>query len=276
MPFGGTWLGGRKSRIVSAAAVLVAVAGLATIGPSPRGAVADASAPPPFPANCPKGDNPPTGYPVNAPFHPYEVPFKGIIFNGTITLPPLVEIPHLFASVCGVVQLPQLIGSIEPDNINLATPNIYVGNVATQKFIEAIPASVQFQKLVATLLTTPAHNGGLDTTLQGNTMASVATLGMKCGITLNATFSTLDGQPVTGPTQGGQAVIVADHFPVPATPTTASCPAPIATTFNKLLGLPVPAGVGKFVAPFCFDFELTGPNDPRHAPKPNKDCPWPS
>jgi len=261
--------------------MLLALGAAVALGPSGR-AAADAKAPPAFPTNCPKAQYPPAGYPLTSKPIPYEVPFKGIIANGEITLPPYVVIPHLYASVCGLVSLPTLTGTIAADNINLATPNIYIAG------LEALPASVKFGNLSADLLTTPAANGGLDTTLAGDTTSSVSTLcsststascDMTCSIVINAEFSTLTsipggptGLPITGPTKSGQAEVVSNSFAVPAVQASTTCPAPIAQTFNKLLGLPARAGVGTFSAPFCFDFELEGINNPTK----NSHCPWPS
>ncbi len=238
-------------------------------------AFADASAPPPFSslsAPCPTATNPPAGAAPNAPFTPYGVPFRAIIFDGQITLPPNVVIPHLYAVACGLVQLPQLTGTITASNIQLATPNIYVAG------LEALPASVKFGKLTANVSLTPAHNGGLDVTISGTTVASVTTLGFTCGISLNASFTTrtdgkLTGEPVTGPTQQGQALAVGNSFPVPAVvgSNTGTCPPSVAQTFNKVLGLPAAPGVGTFTAPFCFDFEL----EKTTLPPRTAACPWP-
>lgn len=271
---------------------------------SQRPAYGDPSAPPPFPSVCdnaqdetyPGPQYPPPGYPNPPPsaatpyiwngkpysgvIH-YEVPFKAIINKGEIILPPNVRIPNIYGSLCGWVQLPDLSGTIrspgpdQPTTINVATPNVYVAG------LEALPVSVSFGTLTATMDPTPAHNGGLDITLAGPTNTFVTTLGMTCGITLNASFTTktdgaLSGQPVTGPTMQGQADAVSNSFPVPAVQTTASCPPSIAQTFNKLLGLPAPAGVGTFETPFCFDFELQGLNNPAApASHPSPSCPWP-
>jgi hypothetical protein len=260
-----------RLRAGGAALLLLVTAVFAAVASAP--AYGDAHAAPSFPTNCPPASNPPAGYSPTAPFKPYEVPFKGIIYGGQVSLPPYVKIPNLYASVCGLVQLPQLSGTITSSNIRLATPNIYVAG------LEALPATVSFGTLHATINLTPAHNGGLDITLTGSTVAAVSTLGMTCGITLNAKFTTLtdgimSGQPVTGPTKSGQAEVVSNSFPVPAVDgsNVGLCPPSIAQTFNRLLGLPVQGGVGTFVAPFCFDFELEGIN----SPKPTASCPWPS
>jgi hypothetical protein len=285
----------RRARAAGAALLLVATGVFAAIGGNP--AYADATKAPPFPANCPGPQYPPAGYFDPTPAQPtppltytgpkyrgpipYEVPFKGIIFDGSISLPPNVTVPHLFASVCGLVELPQLTGTISGKNVNFdqaglpageaQPPNVYIAG------LEALPATVMFNgDLVATIDLQPAHNGGLDITLHGSTTAQVTTLGMTCGITLNATFTTLtsgllSGRPVTGPTKSGQAEVVSNTFPVPAVQASTTCPAAVAQTFNKLLGLPVGPGVGTFTAPFCFDFELEGPN----TPQPTASCPWP-
>ena len=267
------------------AAALLATAGIVcVVSQSP--AHADATAPPPFPTNCPPAQYPPPGYPNPPPVTPflyngkvytgqvnYEVPFKAIINGGEIDLPPNVKIPHLYASLCGLVQLPDLSGTIGPDNFNIATPNVYVAA------LEALPASVKFGQLKSTIDLTPAKNGGLNITIQGSTTESVSTLSntVTCGLTLNALFTTkadgrLTGAPVTGPTMQGQAVAVSNSFPVPPVQASNSCPPSIAQTFNQLLGLPAPAGVGTFKTPFCFDFELQGIN----TPTPTSQCPWPS
>lgn len=299
-----------RVRLAGLLALVVATAVLATAGPRP--AYGDAHAPPAFAASCdnappetyPGPQFPPPGYPNPPPSAAtpyvyagpaaygggraysgvvrYEVPFKSIIgaapqpgspvIGGEIDLPPNVKIPNLFASLCGWVQLPDLSGTIQPSTINIATPNVYVAG------LEALPTNVSFGTLKATMDPTPAHNGGLDITLTGPTTDSVSTLGMTCGVTLNATFTTktdgplaLVGQPVTGPTMQGQADAVSNSFSVPAVQTTDSCPPSIAQTFNRLLGLPAPAGAGTFKAPFCFDFELQGINQP----KASGSCPWP-
>ncbi|HET7522971.1 MAG TPA: hypothetical protein VFJ79_02390 [Acidimicrobiales bacterium] len=287
-----------RTRLGGILALVAACLALALVGQKP--AYGDAHAPPAFPASCdtsqpetyPGPQFPPPGYPNPPPSAAtpyvyagpaqfgggkaysgvvrYEVPFKAIINGGSINLPPNVKIPNLYASLCGWVQLPDLSGTIQPSTINIATPNVYVAG------LEALPANVAFGTLTATMDPTPAHNGGLDITLAGPTNASVSTLGMNCGITLNAMFTTktdgkLSGQPVTGPTMQGQAAAVSNSFAVPAVQTDASCPPSIAQTFNKLLGLPAPAGLGTFETPFCFDFELQGINQP----KATGSCPWP-
>ena len=227
---------------------------------------------------------------------PYEVPFKGVIgktiidhgkridVGGSIVVPahgnaPKLEIPNLFATLCGRIQLPQLSGTIAPADIDLPNPNIYIAG------LEALPISVNFGTLHSTIDLTPAHNGGLDITLAGSTQSSVSTLGMTCSITLNATFTTKGtgslssvSQPVTGPTMSGQAEAASNSFGVPTVLGSNStsgpnhlCPPSIAQTFNKLLGLPLASGMATFIAPFCFDFELEGPNQPSA----NNTCPWP-
>jgi hypothetical protein len=269
---------GWPSRVGACALLVASTCVFALTNDTP--AFAEATRPPPFPTNCPAAQNPAPGAALTAKFTPYEVPFKGIISGGLIQLPPDVEIPNLYASVCGLVQLPQLTGTIQSANIALATPLIYIGGPHNgQDGLEALPATVKFGELIATINLTPAHNGGLDITLHGDTTASVTTLGMTCGITLNATFTTLtsgklSGQPVTGPTKSGQAEVVSNSFSVPPVvgSNTGLCPPSIAQTFNQLLGLPVGPGVGTFVAPFCFDFELEGVNNPTSS----KACPWPS
>lgn len=264
----------RAGRVTGAVMLASSSCAFAIAGAPP--AFADASAPPPFSSlqsACPAATNPATDAPLNAPFTAYGVPFRAIIYDGKITLPPNVVIPHLYAVACGLVQLPQLTGTIDASNIQLATPNIYIAG------LEALPASVKFGKLTADVSLTPAANGGLDVTVSGSTLASVTTLGFTCGITLNASFTTrtdgkLTGQPVTGPTEQGQALAVGNSFPVPAVvgSNSGTCPPSVAQTFNKLLGLPVGPGVGTFSAPFCFDFELESTNLPPRTAA----CPWPS
>ncbi|HVA74140.1 MAG TPA: hypothetical protein VNF71_06210 [Acidimicrobiales bacterium] len=275
--------------------VMVAMSALlASVGQRP--AYGDAHAPPAFPSSCDNAPNetypgpqyPPLGYPNPPPPGGYlynghlytgqvryEVPFKAIINGGEIDLPPNVKIPNLYASLCGWVQLPELSGTIRPPTINIATPNVYVAG------LEALPANVSFGTLQAAMDPSPAHNGGLDITLTGSTSESVTTLGMTCGLTLNALFTTktdgaLSGQPVTGPTMQGQAESVSNSFSVPAVQTSNSCPPSIAQTFNKLLGLPAAAGVGTFKTPFCFDFELQGLNNPATTKPSGSPCNWPS
>jgi hypothetical protein len=220
------------------------------------------------------------------------VPFKAIIDRGIVIMKspnpnvPEVVIPDINASSCGLVSLPSLDGTITTNDVSVSAVNIYVGApqsnpnfYVTGSALEAIPASVEFSStLDADLSPVAASNGGLNASLQGNTTAAVSTLGMTCGLVLNALFSTANsgGQPITGPTEAGQAVVASNHFAVPVVATSGTCPAPIAATFNKLLGLPAPAGEGTFKAPFCFDFELEGPNNPADAPVPNPNCPWPS
>lgn len=260
-------------RLIAGAALTAAGSAFAISNAPP--AFADASAPPPFsslPAACPKATYPAPDAPANAPFTAYGVPFRAIIFNGQITLPPNVVIPHLYAVACGLVHLPQLTGTIAASNIQLATPNIYVAG------LEALPASVKFGTLSASVSLTPASNGGLDVTITGTTLASVTTLGFTCGITLNASFTTetsgkLTGQPVTGPTQQGQALAVGNTFSVPPVvgSNSGTCPPSVAQTFNKLLHLPAGPGVGTFTAPFCFDFEL----EKTTLPPRTAACPWP-
>ncbi len=246
-------------------------------------ASADPTAPPPFSSlsNCPGESGPAPYASPSAPFTPVKVPFKAIIFGGQITIPPDILIPHLYATACGTVTLPQLSGTITSSDIVLANPNVYINcepPTATGNCLEDLPTKVSFGNLTAGMSLTPAHNGGLDITVTGSTQASVSELGFTCGITVNATFTTrtsgaLSGKPVTGPTEQGQAEVVSNTFAVPPVvgSDTGTCPPSIAQTFNKVLGLPAPAGRGTFTAPFCFDFELEGPNNP----PPTASCPWP-
>lgn len=262
------------ARLAGSAVLLLATVVFAAVGDGGR-ASADPSSPPPYPKECLNqvSGQPAKNAPLNAPFTPYEVPFKAIIFNGEITIPPNIVIPHLFATACGDVQLPQLSGTITHSDIVVATPNVYVAG------LEALPVDVTFGGLNANISLTPAHNGGLDISVSGSTTASVSTLGMTCGITLNAHFTTLNdgalaGQPVTGPTQQGQAVTVSNSFAVPGVvgSNTGLCPPSVAGAFNQSLHLPAPAGTGKFTAPFCFDFELMSTTPPKATPN----CPWPA
>lgn len=260
-------------RIAGAALVTAVTIGFAAATGS-RPAFADPSATPPYPAAClnQKAGNPAKGAALNAPFTPYEVPFKAIIFNGSITIPPNIVVPHLFATACGNVQLPQLSGTITASDIVVATPNVYVAG------LEALPTNISFGGLQATIDLIPAHNGGLDISVAGSTTASVTTLGITCSLQLNAHFTTktdgsLTGAPVTGPTQQGQAVTVSNSFAVPAVigSNSGTCPPSVANAFTTALHLPSGPGVGKFTAPFCFDFELMGINKPQATPN----CPWP-
>jgi hypothetical protein len=256
----------RRLRLSVAGCCLLAVS--ATFLIHPVRVAADASGPPALPnggANCPLPQYPPPGYGINQPRIAYEVPFVGTIEDGQISLPstgptqPAVLIPHIFASVCGVVQLPSFTGLIKSSNIYLAATNVYVGG------LEALPVQVGFGDLTAQVALQPAANGGLNISLAAPTTPSLQSLGMTCALPLPpVTFTTgtsgpgrLSGRPVTGPTHAGQAEVVSNDFPIPAVPATAHCPAAIAATFNKLLGLPAPAGRGVFTAPFTFDFELT-------------------
>jgi hypothetical protein len=260
-------------RVGGAALLLLTSVGLAVAGDAPS-AAADPSAPPAYPSSClhQVAGNPAKGAPANAPFTPYEVPFKAIIFNGSITIPPNIVVPHLFATACGMVQLPQLSGKITASEIVVATPNVYVAG------LEALPTNISFGGLDATIDLTPAHNGGLDISVEGSTTASVTTLGITCSLQLDASFTTktdgaLSGQPVTGPTQQGQAVTVSNSFAVPAVvgSNTGKCPPSVAGAFTRALHLPSAPGVGRFTAPFCFDFELMKTTPPA----PTRACPWP-
>lgn len=259
-------------RVAGAALLVASTLAFSVAGASP--ADADPSAAPPFPSSCIHQipGQPATGAALNAPFTPYEVPFKAIIFDGSITIPPNIKVPHLFATACGDVALPSLAGKITASDIVVATPNVYVAG------LEALPTNISFTGLDAAISLTPAHNGGLDITVKGGTVASVTTLGITCAIDLNAEFTTktdgsLAGQPVTGSTQQGQAVTVSNSFSVPAVvgSNSGKCPPSVASAFNKALDLPAAAGVGKFVAPFCFDFEL----ETVSIPKASAACPWP-
>jgi hypothetical protein len=275
-------------RIAGAALVTAVAIGFAGVSGS-RPASADPSATPPWPSPClpanQKAGNPVKGAPLNAPFTPYEVPFRAIIFNGSITIPPNIVVPHLYASACGFVQLPQLSGKITSSQIVVATPNVYVAG------LEALPVNISFGGLEATINLTPAHNGGLDISVAGSTTAAVSTLdsvggsppttrpGITCSLTLDAHFTThtdgtLVGQPVTGSTTQGQAVTVSNSFPVPAVigSNSGMCPPSVAGAFNQALHLPAAPGIGKFNAPFCFDFELMNTDLPTQNPA----CPWPT
>lgn len=270
-------------RIAGALALVMAGAAYAAVAGAPA-ASADPTAPPAYPAAClhQVSGQPAKGAAANAPFTPYEVPFKAIIFGGEITIPPDILIPHLYATSCGFVQLPQLNGTITQSDIVLANPNVYINcepPTTTGNCLEDLPTHVSFGDLKATIDLTPAHNGGLDITVTGSTEASVTELGFTCGISVNATFTTktdgtLTGQPVTGPTQQGQAKVVSNSFGVPAVVGSNSglCPPSVAQTFNQVLGLPAAPGRGTFTAPFCFDFELMSTTPP----KPTASCPWPA
>ena len=262
---------------MSRGACLVLI-GSAAVFARPVPVLADASAPPPLAhggGDCPLPQYPPAGYGLNQPRITYEVPFVGKILDGQISLPstnpdqPTVLIPHIYAAVCGVVELPSFKGIIKSSNIYLATTNVYVGSgpasAAGFKGLEALPIQVGFGNLTAQVALKPAVNGGLNISLSAPTTPSLSSLGMTCSLPLPpVTFTTgvsgahgLKGQPVTGPTHAGTAEVVSNDFPIPPVATSNGCPAPIAATFNKLLGLPAAPGRGVFTAPFTFDFELT-------------------
>jgi hypothetical protein len=256
----------------------VALVGSVAFAVHPSRVLADASAPPPLAkggADCPLPQYPPAGYGLNQPRITYEVPFVGKILDGQISLPstspsqPTVLIPHIYAAVCGVVELPDFKGLIKSTNIYLATTNVYVGSgpatAAGFKGLEALPIQVGFGDLDAQVALKAAANGGLNISLAAPTTPSLTSLGMTCSLPLPpVTFTTgvsgahgLTGRPVTGPTHAGTAEVVSNDFAIPPVATSKSCPASIAATFNKLLGLPAAAGRGMFTAPFTFDFELT-------------------
>ena len=276
------WLRSTAGRITGAGMLVLASVAFAAVGDAPA-AGADPTAPPPFSSlqNCPGESGPALFAKPTDPFVPIKVPFKAIIFGGQITIPPDILIPHLYATACGTVTLPQLSGTITSSDIVLASPNVYVNcepPTKTGNCLEDLPTKVSFGDLDAGIALTPAHNGGLDITVTGSTQASVSELGFTCGISVKATFTTkpagsLSGQPVTGPTEQGQAEVVSNSFSVPAVvgSNTGSCPPSVAQTFNQVLGLPAAAGRGTFTAPFCFDFELMGINKP----PPTTNCPWP-
>lgn len=269
-------------RIAGAAMLTAAAVAYATVAGG-SAASADPTAPPPFSSlsNCPGESGPALYATPSDPFVPIKVPFKAIIFGGQITIPPDILIPHLYATACGTVTLPQLSGTITSSDIVLANPNVYINcepPTQTGNCLEDLPTKVTFGDLNASIDLAPAHNGGLDITVTGSTQASVSELGFTCGISVNAKFTTktdgaLSGQPVTGPTEQGQAEVVSDSFAVPPVvgSNTGTCPPSVAQTFNKVLGLPAAAGRGTFTAPFCFDFELMGINHPPRTPN----CPWP-
>lgn len=271
--------------LAACAGAALAVAGV--FAPGGHRAYADATAPPKLsPSQCPAAQYPPKNYqnPVTTSFLPppgyvpgaattvsyhgpirYEVPFSGSIVDGQITIPPNVVVPHVYAAVCGLVQLPELSGTIRPGDVHFApnSPNVYVAG------LEALPITVSFtQPLAATIAPQPASNGGLDIAITTSNQATQSVLGMSCSVVLNqVTFTTrgsgrLTGRPVTGPTAAGSAEVVSNDFPVPAVQPSASCPPAVAATFNKLLGLPLGPGVATFTAPFTFVFELDCPPPP--------------
>jgi hypothetical protein len=276
-----------RAAAATASAAVLALTGMTTAGSR---AFADATAPPPIiQSQCPAAQAPPPGYPNPPPAasNPYiykgkpysgvipdEVPFSGSIDDGQVSIPPAVLVPHIFASVCGLVLLPYLSATIQPGNVHFPTdtPNVYVPGM---KALEALPITLTFTApLTSAIAPVPAANGGLDVSVtasnEGSTCSPSAprtscpatSLGMSCSVVLNSvTFTTqtsgrLTGQPITGPTKSGQAILVSNDFAIPAVQASSLCPPPVAYTFNKLLGLPKPAGQATFTAPFRFDFEL--------------------
>ncbi len=300
----------------AAAAALVAVTGL--VGVNQRPAFGDASAPPKPNTACPPAQAPPPGYPnppppASRPYAynghnfsgpiPYEIPFKGTIgsasnagatlsLKSTSPSQPNILVPHIYAAVCGVISLPSLVGSLPPGDVNLAsndsasgaslpnTANVYVGGV------EAFPLYITFGNLTASVVKTPAANGGLDVTVNGSNMASFDatgtpnfpnTLGTNCPVAIpnvpltTLTSGALSGQPVTGGFHSGVALAVADNFAIPAVQPSSSCPPALAQTVNKFVGLPARAGVASLTVPITFNFGL------EQAPPYDKDlmCPCP-
>ncbi|HLI25293.1 MAG TPA: hypothetical protein VKU91_10075 [Acidimicrobiales bacterium] len=243
------------------------------------------------PPNYTADPNPPANPPVA--YHgqiPYKVPFSGSILDGQIYIPgnssrPSVLVPHVYAAICGQVLLPQLTGVINgsdptvagnpPGGVHFAphSPNVYVDgsnpSVADTGYLEALPITVNFtQPLVAPIVPVAAPNGGLNISITTSNQAAQTSLGMTCSLVLNnVTFTTqtsgaLTGKPVTGPTAAGMAEAVSNNFPVPAVQASNTCPPAVAATYNKLLGLPLPAGVASFTSPFTFVFELDCPPPP--------------
>lgn len=271
---------------------------------SPLVASADGNGPPPPPANCPGQQAPPAGYtgsyfdhtnPANVKAHlgqgniGYMVPFKGTINGGQVVVPstnptmPGLALPRIWGSVCGLVALPELTGFIFPQDVVLHSVNAYIGSApqVSQTYpnsIEALPLAIDFGTQTASVIKTPAHNGGLDATLSGSQEATISVdgsphgqqdpnaLGTSCPLKLTVSFSTLGsgvingqpitGQPVTGPVMGGQAEVVSSNFPIPAVQPGPTCPAVVAQAVNRLLGLPLPPGRATFAAPVTFDFEI--------------------
>jgi hypothetical protein len=321
----------------AAAAVVVAAAGLVTVNAGAAFGDA-AAPPRLNTNTCPPSQAPPPGYPnppplANAPYvypnasypnlpgfpaftpHrysgpiPYEVPFQGTIGSpgnagGTLKLnaanpsSPNLVVPHIYAAVCGVINLPSLIGTIPAGSVTLASgdtangrviPNVlnaYIGGV------EVFPLTAGFGTLTATVSKTPAFNGGLDVVIHGSTTASLDatpsldangnptisnTLGTNCPLTIpdipltTLTSGAFSGQPVTGGFHSGVALAVANNFSVPAAQASASCPPALAYTINKLLNLPAPPGAASLSVPVTFDFRVG------ESPPYNKDlmCPCP-
>jgi hypothetical protein len=241
------------------------------------------------PPNYTRDPNQTTGPAFHGPI-PYKVPFSGSILDGQIYIPgnstrPSVLVPHVYAAICGQVMLPQLTGVINGSDPTVAgnppggihfpphSPNVYVNGAnptaATTGYLEALPITVNFtQPLVAPIVPVAAPNGGLNISITTSNQAAQTSLGMTCSLVLNnVTFTTqtsgaLTGKPVTGPTAAGTAEAVSNNFPVPAVQASPTCPPAVAYTYNKLLGLPLPAGVASFTSPFTFVFELDCPPPP--------------
>jgi hypothetical protein len=277
-----TVLGRRRLRRAGSLAAILALVATLLVATTGHRAFADATAPPansPSPAQCPRPEypQPPPGADNPAPGDvgpTYEVPFKGAIMDGELTIPPNIVVPHIFASQCGVINLPSLKATILPFDVVFPanSPNTYVAG------LEALPISVGFTKPLTSGALSQASNGGLNVAITTSNEASTCnpssppsacpatSLGMSCSVVVNnITFTTqtsgkLTGQPVTGPTSAGTAVVVSNDFSIPAVQSSPTCPPAVAQVFNKLLGLPLPPGVATFTAPFTFTFELDCPD----------------
>lgn len=270
----GRRLAGRRSLLIAAATFLVLPSAVVAAGGGRS--YADASAPPPFsslPAPCPGPSNPAKGAAADAAPVPYGVPFRAIVFGGEIKVSPYIVIPHIYATACGEIQLPQLTGTTASSTVKIATPNIYIAG------LEAFPSSVDVKTMTTAFAAKAAPNGGLDLTVAMDAVTSVSTLGMTCNLPLPLTLTTrasgqLEGRPATGPTQSAEAEVVNGTFQVPAIAGSESgtCPPAVAQSLNHLLHLPAPVGAATFTLPLCFDFELEKTSIPAATPS----CPWPS
>ena len=127
--------------------------------------------------------------------------------------------------------------------IDLATPNVYVGAPSASggiQALEAIPISAAFgsptNPLKATILPQPAANGGINAALSGIATSTVNTLGLSCGVSLTTSLSTQSGQPVTGPPTDGYAEVEATHIPIPPLHPSAGCPAAIDLDLQYVAG----------------------------------------
>jgi len=206
---------------------------------------AAAASPPPCPA--------PT-YPTSpSDTKGYAAGFAATLSGGSLSINTHFVVTGIGGSLCGLMSLPSLITTIQPQNAQFSSPGLSLIN--TPPDLVNLPSSVILHlslvgPATANVIGT-APNGGLELNMTTSVLTDATSLGLDCKlgpVSINLTTNAPGGAPLTGPLTNATATVVGTGFALPAVTGTGGygtlCPDNVAAALSApdALNLPAPAG----------------------------------